>query len=117
MQRARNSVQRHSASRWGRWLLTGIVVTGLSAAPTDVQSTEQSVTIKAPDPASTVPLLSAPHTGKIICNIPDATRVNFIKRSNHGPHKYANVEVLDGACAGQTGFVGWHYLEPEPHED
>ena len=73
--------------------------------------------VKASDPSATVPLLTAPHTGKNICDIADSTRVAFIKRADHGPHKFANVEVLDGDCAGQDGYVGWHYLDPEPRDN
>jgi hypothetical protein len=117
MQSVRNSVQPRNTTWWSRCLLSGLLVAGLNAVPTLARSTEQIVAIKTSDPASTVSLLSAPHTGKIICKITSATRVEFIKRSDHGPHKFANVEVLDGTCAGQVGYVGWHYLEPEPQKD
>ena len=103
--------------RW-RWVLwSGLIAAALLALPADVRATEQVVVVKASDPASTVPLLTAPHTGANICDLADSTQVTFIKRADHGPHKFASVQVLDGDCAGREGYVGWHYLDPEPQEN
>jgi hypothetical protein len=60
---------------------------------------------------------SAPHTGKKMCEVPASTPIRFINRASHGPHHYARVEVLEGACAGTQGYVPWKTLEPEPRED
>ncbi len=109
--------QGSEAAWWSPFLLSGIVCAALTGLPTDARSTEQVVRVKTSDPVATVPLLTAPDTGKNICDMPDSTRVMFIRRSDHGPHKFASVEVLDGNCAGQDGYVGWHYLDPEPRDN
>ena len=109
--------QRSETNWWSLILLSGMIFAVLVASLTDVHAAEQILRVKTSDPAATTPLLSAPHTGKNICDIPDSTRVKFIRRSDHGPHKFASVQVLDGDCAGQDGYVGWSYLDPEPQEN
>ena len=111
------SIRKSEAAWWRSVLLSGLILAALTALPPDVRATDEVVSVKASDPAATVPLLTAPHTGKNICDLVDSTQVTFIKRADHGPHKFASVKVLDGACAGQDGYVGWHYLDPEPQEE
>ncbi len=77
-------------------------------------SQEQVVLVKSSTPGQPVKLLTAPHTGEAICQIEDEMPVSFIKRANHGPHKYAKVQVQDGACAGEEGYVAWTTLDPKP---
>jgi len=78
------------------------------------RSQEQIVLVKSSTPGQPIKLLSAPHTGKAICLIEDEMPVSFIKRANHGPHKYAKVLVQDGECAGEEGYVAWTTLDPKP---
>lgn len=68
-------------------------------------------------PGGTGRLLTAPHTGKIICDLADTTPVLFFTQANHGPHKYARVEVLEGGCVGKQGYLSWGSLDPEPTAD
>lgn len=105
------------AAWWRSVVVCGVVAAALVALSADARATEQVVQVKPSDPGATVPLLTAPHTGKNICDLAASTQVTFIKRADHGPHKFASVQVLDGDCAGQDGYVGWHYLDPEPQED
>ncbi len=98
-------------------ILSGMIVAVLIGSPTDARSKEQILRVKASDPAATIRLLTAPHTGNRICDIPGSTLIKFFKRSNHGPHKFAKVEVLEGACAEQQGYVPWRSLDPEPQEN
>ena len=99
------------------FVLSGIIVAVLIGSPTDAWSKEQILRVKASDPAATIRLLTAPHTGEKICDIPGSTPIKFFKRSNHGPHKFAKVEVLEGACAEKHGYVPWLSLDPEPQEN
>ena len=99
------------------FVLSGIIVAVLIGSPTDARSKEQILRVKASDPAATIRLLTAPHTGEKICDIPGSTPIKFFKRSNHGPHKFAKVEVLEGACAEKQGYVPWLSLDPEPQEN
>ncbi len=96
------------------FVLSGIIVAVLIGSPADARSKEQILRVKASDPAGTIGLLTAPQTGKKICDLPGSTPIKYFKRSNHGPHKFAKVEVLDGACAGKQGYVPWLSLDPEP---
>ena len=96
--------------------LSGIVIAILIGSPTDARSKEQILSVKASDPAATIRLLTAPYTGRKICDIAGSTPVIFFKRANHGPHKYAKVEVLEGPCAEIQGYVPWRSLDPEPQE-
>lgn len=75
------------------------------------------VTVEPLEPAASVWLLSAPHVGREICEVAAATRVRFVARASHGPHRYAQVDVLEGNCAGRQGYVPWSYLKPEPSGD
>ena len=95
----------------------GIIIAALIGSPADAWSKEQLLRVKASDPAASIKLLTAPHTGTTICDIQGSTPIRFFKRANHGPHKYARVEVLEGACAGEQGYVPWASLAPEPQED
>lgn len=90
------------------------VLVGLSA---DGWSAEQILSAKASSPAATVKLLTAPHTGKKICDISDSAPLKFFNRADHGPHKYAKVEVLEGTCAGKQGYVPLLSLDPQPRTD
>jgi hypothetical protein len=106
----------------GPIVLTSFVLAGLSVAilldsPMAAQSKEPAVILRPPEPAATVWMLSAPHTGKKTCEVPASTPIRFIGRANHGPHRYARVEVLEGDCAGEQGYVPWTTLDPEPVED
>lgn len=84
-------------------------------APRAARSGEMIVTVEPLEPAASVWILSAPHIGKKTCEVPAATHVRFIARASHGPHRYPEVEVTEGGCAGQHGYVPWSYLEPEPN--
>ena len=88
-----------------------VVALTLSAA---AHAQEQQVAIKAADENATVRLLTAPHTGKNMCDLPHGTALTFIKRADHGPHKFARVIVGEGDCAGMEVFVPWISLDPEP---
>ena len=96
------------------FVLSGIIIVVLIGSPADARSQEQILRVVASDPAATIGLLTAPHTGKNMCDIAHSTPIKFFKRANHGPHKFAKVEVLEGACAGQLGYVLWRSLDPEP---
>jgi hypothetical protein len=93
------------------------IVAALVGLPANGWSTEQVLSAKASSPAVTVKLLTAPHTGKKICDVADLTAVKFFKPADHGPHKYAMVEVLEGACAGKQGYVPLLSLDPQPQTD
>ena len=99
------------------FVLIGIIVAVLIGSPTDARSAEQILGVKASDPAAAIQLLTAPHTGQKICDIQGSTPIKFFKRANHGPHKFAKVEVLEGVCAGKQGYVPWRSLDPEPREN
>ena len=98
-------------------LFTGLVAAVLLGSPTGVQSGEAVLTLRPTEPAGTVWILSAPHIGKKMCEVPAATRIRFITRASHGPRHYARVEVLEGDCAGKQGYAPWATLEPEPRQD
>jgi hypothetical protein len=98
-------------------LFAGLVAAALLGSPRDARSSEAVLTLRPGEPAATVRMLSAPHTGKRICEVPASTPIRFIKRASHGPHHYARVEVLEGDCAGKQGYIPWTTLEPEPRED
>lgn len=83
---------------------------------TDVTAADQSLAVKASTASSTVKLLSRPH-GNIVCTLPDATPIRYIKMAKHGPHKFAAVVVLDGKCANQEGYIAWNTLNPETPEE
>ena len=93
------------------------IVVALVGLPADGWSNEQILSAKPSNPAATVRLLTAPHTGKKICDISDSTPLKFFKRANHGPHKFAKVEVLEGACIGKRGYVPLLSLDPQPQID
>ncbi len=95
-------------------LLSILTLAVLFAVPAKAIEQEQDVKLMASAPATTDRLLSAPHTGSTICDLPDRTLVRFLKRANHGPHKFAKVEVLAGDCVGNQGFVPWLSLDPKP---
>ncbi|HKY95236.1 MAG TPA: hypothetical protein VJL84_08015 [Kiloniellales bacterium] len=86
----------------------------LLAAPQQAWSAD--TVVKASEPATSVSLLSAPHVGKTLCDVPGGTPVTFLARAPHGPHLYARIVVLEGGCAGQEGYVPWMTLDPEPAE-
>lgn len=100
-----------------QFVSVGIIAAALMGSPTETQSKEQILKVTALHPSTTISLLTAPHTGKKICDIASSTSVIFFDRANHGPHKFARVEILEGACAGQRGYVAWASLDPEPRED
>ena len=91
-----------------------IILAVLVGLPSDGWSNEQILSAKASSPTATVKLLTAPHTGKKLCDISDSTPLKFFNRAAHGPHKYAKVEVLEGTCAGKQGFVPLISLDPQP---
>jgi hypothetical protein len=97
--------------------MSAAIVAALVGLPADGWSNEQILGAKASNPAATVRLLTAPHTGKKICDISDSTPLKFFKRADHGPHKFAKVEVLEGACAGKQGYVPLSSLDPQPQID
>lgn len=91
-----------------------------SAVRSDTQSgppPEQIVGVKASVPGGSARLLTAPHTGRKICDVADITPVLFLKRADHGPHKFARVEILEGDCAGEQGYLSWDSLNPTPTAD
>lgn len=91
-----------------------------SAALSDDQSgalPEQVVSVQASTSDGTTRLLTAPHTGRTVCEVADATPVLFVNPADHGPHKYARVEVLDGDCAGERGYLPWTALDLTPTVD
>ncbi len=75
---------------------------------------DQAVQVKASSPDATVKLLTAPHTGQTICELTDGTPLTFVKRADHGPHKFAKVDILEGSCGGKTGYIFWFALDPKP---
>jgi hypothetical protein len=97
--------------------MSAAIVAALVGFPADGWSNEQILSVKASDPVATVRLLTAPHTGKKICDISDSTSLKFFKRANHGPHRFAEVEVLEGTCAGKRGYVPLRSLDPQPQAD
>ncbi len=97
--------------------LSGLIVAVSIGWPIDARSKDQILRVKASDPAATIRLLTAPHTGRKICDIAGSTSIRFFKRANHGAHKYAKVEVLEGVCAKKQGYVPWRSLDPEPQEN
>lgn len=90
-----------------------LVVSAIGLLPSGLQA-EEEVKVKASSPEATVNLLTAAHTGKTICALENATPLTFIQRADHGPHKFAKVEVLEGDCAGKTGYISWFALDPKP---
>jgi hypothetical protein len=97
--------------------MSAAIVAVLVGLPADVWSKEQILSAKASNSTTTVRLLTAPHTGKKICDIADSTLLKFFNRVDHGPHRYAKVEVLEGACAGKQGYVPLLSLDPQPQTD
>ncbi len=59
-------------------------------------------------------MLTAPHVGEKVCQVPASTKVRAIAGARHGPHHYAKIEVLEGDCSGEEGYVPWSTLEPKP---
>ena len=59
-----------------------------------------------------VTMRNAPHTGAKICELSHGTDVRFISPARHGPHLFAKVEVKEGPCAGNVGFVPLASLAP-----
>lgn len=111
---------RHRTGDAGRstpFVFAGLVAAVLLAPPTDARSSETVLTVKPLEPATTVWMLSAPHVGKKTCEVQASTPIRFITRARHGPHRYARVEVLEGDCAGEQGYVPWTSLEPKPQDD
>ena len=98
-------------------LFAGLVAAVLLGSPTATRSSEAVLTLRPTEPGATVWMLSAPQTGKRMCEVPASTPIKFMARARHGPHHYARVEVLEGDCAGKQGYVPWTTLEPEPRED
>lgn len=98
-------------------MVTALVAVVLLASPADVRPEEAESTLQSAETVATVGLLTAPHTGKKMCEVPASTPVRFISRASHGPHRYARVEVLEGDCAGMLGYVPWGTLDPEPRHD
>ena len=97
--------------------MSAAILVALVGLPADGWSKEQILSAKASNPAATIGLLTAPHTGKKVCDISDSTALKFFKRANHGPHRYAKVEVLEGTCAGKRGYVPLLSLDPQPRID
>lgn len=117
LSQACNTQREFGVVRFIPLVLSGIIFSILIGSPTDVWSKEQILKVKASDPTSTISLLTAPHTGKKICDLQSSTTIKYFKRSDHGPHKYARVKVLEGACAEKQGYVSWFFLDPEPQEN
>ncbi len=90
------------------------LVVGLTLGVCGSLAAEEAVQVKASSPDAKVKLLTAAHTGKTICELDDGTALTFIQRADHGPHKFAKVEVLEGACSGTTGYISWFALDPKP---
>ena len=99
------------------FLFAGLIAAVLLGSPTAARSSEAVLTLRPVGSGATVWMISAPHTGEEICEVPASTPIRFIARANHGPHHYARVEVLEGDCAGKLGYVPWTTLEPDPRED
>jgi len=97
--------------------LAGLVAVVLLGSPTNSRASETIVTLMPVEPATTVWMLAAPHIGKKMCEVPGSAKIRFIARANHGPHRYARIEVLEGDCAGKQGYVPWSTVDPEPQED
>lgn len=95
-------------------LAVGLGAATLIGLPDQLQATESEFTLQPAKPATAVWMLSAPHTGARLCEVSASTPVRFVKRASHGPHHYAQVDVLKGSCAGQQGYVPWTTLAPEP---
>lgn len=100
-----------------RTVMGAAVLASLAGLAPDGRASEQQLQAKASDPAATVRLLTAPHTGRTICNIADSTQLKFFRRAKHGPHRYAEVEVLQGDCAGERGYVPLRSLDPQPRAE
>lgn len=98
-------------------LAAALVAAMPAGAPAEAGADDTVLTLKAQAPATVVRMLAAPHVGRRVCDIPASTPVRFIARAAHGPHVYARVEVLEGACAGREGYVPWAGLDPEPAQD
>ena len=97
--------------------LAMLVVSVVAVTPRAARSGETIVTLEPFEPLNSVWMLSAPHVGRRTCEVAAATRARFLARANHGPHPYAQVEVLEGACAGRRGYVPWSNIEPQPAAD
>lgn len=89
------------------------MVLALGLLPSSLQA-EETLRVKASSAEATVNLLTAAHTGKTICALENATPLIFLQRADHGAHRFAKVEVLEGECAGITGYISWFALDPKP---
>ena len=97
--------------------LAGLVAVILLGVPTNLRASETIANLMPVEQATTVWILAAPHIGRKLCQVPGSTKIRFIARANHGPHRYARIEVLEGDCAGTQGYVPWSTIDPEPQED
>ena len=95
-------------------LRTSLLAATLLGWASGVTAGDDIVTVQPQEPAKAVWLLSAPHIGDRICEVPASTPIRFIAPARHGSHRYARVEVLEGACAGEEGYVPASTLESGP---
>jgi hypothetical protein len=114
MRRSDDGHRTGDEGRSAAFLAAGLIAAAVLGPTRDTWSGDAVLTLRPVAPAATVWMLSAPHTGKRTCEVPASTPIRFIKRASHGPHRYARVEVLEGACAGQQGYIPWATIEPEP---
>jgi hypothetical protein len=114
MRRTHDTRRARGRYRSAPLLFAGLFAAAVLGAPTIARPSDATVTLEPAAPAATVWMLSAPHTGRRLCEVTASTPVRFVARAKHGPHRYARVEVLEGECAGMEGYVPWATLEPEP---
>lgn len=95
-------------------IIAGLVAMVLLGATANAQSSDAIVKVIPEETATAAWMLTAPHIGKKICEVPASTPIRFIAHARHGPHRFARVEVLEGDCAGRQGYVPWSTLEPKP---
>lgn len=88
-----------------RSLLVAAVVLSITATSHLAMAEEDRRSVREAADGVGVNLLTAPHTGSLICTLAHGTAVAFLNPANHGPHKFAKVDVLEGDCAGRQGYV------------
>lgn len=89
-----------------------------AAAPRAARSGDTVVTVEPLVAGTSIWMRSAPHVGRRTCELEGGTRARFIAQAMHGGrHRYAEIEPLEGACAGQHGYVPWSSIEPKPATD
>ena len=95
-------------------VFSGVAAFALGAivSTADIRADDASAHAKASVPEGTIRLLTAPHIGKTICEIPDRTGLELIRYARHGPHEFAEVRVLQGACEGKDGYIPAGSIDP-----